>query len=360
MLLRRGVADLTLLGRPDDDRPARPRAGPGHRAARRWSTRPPVDVARRVRRRRTPKLRAHQGVTAGPGPRHGRATSNYFGTLMVQTGHADGDGLRRDPPHRRHHPPRVRDHQDACPGVSVASSVFFMLPRRPGAGLRRLRGQPRPGRRPARRHRHLLGRHRRPVRHRAAGRDAVLLDRQLRARAPTWRRSPRPPRWSASAGPTCRSRARSSTTRRSTRPWPRPSCPAATVAGRATVFIFPDLNTGNNTYKAVQRSAGAVAVGPVHAGPAPAGQRPVPGRDRAGHRQHRGDHRHPGPAPVVSVPRTSPGAGAQLRLVVGEVPALRRRPASSPRALVERIGEPGGGPADHEAALRRASWTGWT
>ncbi len=35
------------------------------------------------------------------------------------------------------------------------------------------------------------------------------------------------------------------------------------VAGRATVLIFPDLNTGNNTYKAVQRSAGAVAVGPV-------------------------------------------------------------------------------------------------
>ena len=39
--------------------------------------------------------------------------------------------------------------------------------------------------------------------------------------------------------------------------------PESTVAGRATVFIFPDLNTGNNTYKAVQRSAGAVAVGPV-------------------------------------------------------------------------------------------------
>ncbi|GGC10487.1 phosphate acetyltransferase [Cellulomonas carbonis] len=39
--------------------------------------------------------------------------------------------------------------------------------------------------------------------------------------------------------------------------------PDSTVAGRATVFIFPDLNTGNNTYKAVQRSAGAVAIGPV-------------------------------------------------------------------------------------------------
>ncbi|MGA7688870.1 MAG: phosphate acetyltransferase [Jiangellales bacterium] len=39
--------------------------------------------------------------------------------------------------------------------------------------------------------------------------------------------------------------------------------PDSTVAGRATVFVFPDLNTGNNTYKAVQRSAGALAIGPV-------------------------------------------------------------------------------------------------
>ncbi|MBU1568862.1 MAG: phosphate acetyltransferase [Proteobacteria bacterium] len=39
--------------------------------------------------------------------------------------------------------------------------------------------------------------------------------------------------------------------------------PESKVAGRATVFIFPDLNTGNNTYKAVQRSAGAVVVGPI-------------------------------------------------------------------------------------------------
>ncbi|CAL9295098.1 phosphate acetyltransferase [Streptomyces sp. SudanB182_2057] len=39
--------------------------------------------------------------------------------------------------------------------------------------------------------------------------------------------------------------------------------PDSDVAGQATVLIFPDLNTGNNTYKAVQRSAGAIAVGPV-------------------------------------------------------------------------------------------------
>lgn len=39
--------------------------------------------------------------------------------------------------------------------------------------------------------------------------------------------------------------------------------PNSEVAGHANVFIFPDLNTGNNTYKAVQRSSGAIAIGPI-------------------------------------------------------------------------------------------------
>ena len=39
--------------------------------------------------------------------------------------------------------------------------------------------------------------------------------------------------------------------------------PNSEVAGHASVFIFPDLNTGNNTYKAVQRSSGAIAIGPI-------------------------------------------------------------------------------------------------
>lgn len=43
----------------------------------------------------------------------------------------------------------------------------------------------------------------------------------------------------------------------------RTKAPKSPVAGRATVFIFPDLNTGNNTYKAVQRAADAIAIGPV-------------------------------------------------------------------------------------------------
>ena len=44
---------------------------------------------------------------------------------------------------------------------------------------------------------------------------------------------------------------------------PRTKAPDSPVAGRATVFIFPDLNTGNTTYKAVQRSANVISIGPV-------------------------------------------------------------------------------------------------
>lgn len=43
----------------------------------------------------------------------------------------------------------------------------------------------------------------------------------------------------------------------------RSKAPNSPVAGRATVFVFPDLNTGNTTYKAVQRSANVVSIGPM-------------------------------------------------------------------------------------------------
>ena len=42
-----------------------------------------------------------------------------------------------------------------------------------------------------------------------------------------------------------------------------PPAPGSKVAGEATVFVFPDLNTGNTTYKAVQRSADCVSLGPM-------------------------------------------------------------------------------------------------
>ena len=57
--------------------------------------------------------------------------------------------------------------------------------------------------------------------------------------------------------------------------------PGSAVAGKATVLIFPDLNTGNNTYKAVQRSAGAVAIGPVLQGL----NKPVNDLSRGAHRR---------------------------------------------------------------------------
>lgn len=43
----------------------------------------------------------------------------------------------------------------------------------------------------------------------------------------------------------------------------RQKAPHSPLAGRANVFVFPDLNTGNTTYKAVQRSANVVSVGPM-------------------------------------------------------------------------------------------------
>ena len=39
--------------------------------------------------------------------------------------------------------------------------------------------------------------------------------------------------------------------------------PKSLVAGKANVFVFPDLNTGNTTYKAVQRNAHVVSIGPM-------------------------------------------------------------------------------------------------
>ncbi|MNJ66265.1 Phosphate acetyltransferase [compost metagenome] len=43
----------------------------------------------------------------------------------------------------------------------------------------------------------------------------------------------------------------------------RELAPGSPVAGRATVFVFPDLNTGNTTHKAVQRSTDGVSLGPM-------------------------------------------------------------------------------------------------
>ena len=118
--------------------------------------------------------------------------------------------------------------------------------------------------------------------------------------------------------------------------------------GRATVFVFPDLNTGNNTYKAVQRSSNALAIGPGAAGAEQADQRPVERRAGAGHRQHHRHHRHPGAEPrwcpherrrlrperrllVAEVPAGRPGLGRRARLRHGRAHRRGRRRAPTTR-----------------------------
>ena len=87
ILLRRGVADLTLLG---DETKVRARASALglDLATPRWSTRP-TPSCRAVRRRRTRDARAHKGMTVEQA-REIVADLSYFGTMMVHLGLADG------------------------------------------------------------------------------------------------------------------------------------------------------------------------------------------------------------------------------------------------------------------------------
>ena len=161
--------------------------------------------------------------------------------------------------------------------------------------------------------RRAAGRHRHPerrlgagVRDRAAGGDDQLQHRRRRARAPTSTRSPRPPGSCASArpdlvvdGPLQYDAAAIASVGRDegarTARWP----------GRATVFVFPDLNTGNTTYKAVQRSADVDQHRPDAAGPRAAGQRPV----RAARWSRTSSTRSPGPPSRPLQVRLVPAAG---------------------------------------------------
>ena len=259
ILLRRGVADLTLLG---DENTVRARASALGLDLDAVTVVSPTDPALVERFAAAyAEARAHKGMTLERA-REVVTDVSYFGTMMVHLGLADGmvSGAVHTTAHTIRPGARVREDEA---GRQHGLERVPHVPGRPGAGLRRLRGDPRADDRAAGRHRRLLGGDRAAVRHRPARRDALLLHRQLRLGRRRGEGAGGHRAGRRSGPPTWPSRDRSSTTPPSTRTSPGPSCRTRAVAGHATVFVFPDLNTGNNTYKAVQRSAHAVAIGPV-------------------------------------------------------------------------------------------------
>ncbi|MEH0819504.1 phosphate acetyltransferase [Micromonospora sp. CPCC 205739] len=261
VLLRRGVADLTLLGRPDEIARRTRELGIDVTGAdvvdpvtSDWRDEFAVEYAR---------LRGHRGVTVELA-HDVVAQPNYFGTMMVATGHADG--MVSGATHTT--AATIRPAFEiirTVPGLSVASSVFFMLL----ADRVLVYGDCAVNRDP----------------------DAAQLADIAISSADTTARFGIEPRVAmlsystgdSGAGADVEKVAAATKLVRERRPEllvegpiqydaaidPQVAAtklPQSEVAGRATVFIFPDLNTGNNTYKAVQRSAGAVAVGPVMQG----------------------------------------------------------------------------------------------
>ena len=257
-LLARDVADLTILGDEEAIRARATELGVDIARAQILSPTDPEHVERFAAE--YARLRAHKGVT------HAQAADtvtdvSYFGTMMVHTGLADG--MVSGAVHTTAHTIRPSfEIIKTRPGVDVVSSVFLMaladrvlvygdcavIPDPTSVQLadiaissaqtaRRFGIEPRVA---------MLSY---STGESGSGadvdkvRDATAL---VRERAPDL----------LVEGPIQYDAAADAAVAKA-------KLPDSAVAGRATVFVFPDLNTGNNTYKAVQRSAGAVAIGPV-------------------------------------------------------------------------------------------------
>ena len=219
---------------------------------------------------------------------------SYFGTMMVHLGLADGMVSGAAQHHGAHHPAGVRDHQDRAGRLDGLERVPD-VPGRPGAGLRRLRGHPRPDRRAAGRHRDLVGGDRRsssassrgsrccPTRPGQSGSGADV--EKVRAATALVRRAARR---------TCSSRGRSSTTPPSTRPSAATKMPDSDGRRARDGVHLPRPQHRQQHLQGGAAQRRRRRDRPGAAGPAQAGQRPVPRCARGGHRQHRRDHRHPG------------------------------------------------------------------
>ncbi|MDO0925658.1 phosphate acetyltransferase [Streptomyces sp. TG1A-8] len=258
VLLRRGVCDLTLLGPVDQIR--KKAADLGIDLGDSQLIDPAVSDLRDSFAERYAALRAHKGVT-GELAYDVVADVNYFGTLMVQEGLADGmvsGSVHSTAATIRPAFEIIRTRPDS----SIVSSVFFMCLADKVLVYGDCAVNPDP--------------------------DAEQLADIAVQSAGTAARfgvEPRIAMLSYSTGTSgsgadvdkVRAATELARTRRPDLKIEGPiqydaavepsvaatKLPGSEVAGQASVLIFPDLNTGNNTYKAVQRSAGAIAVGPV-------------------------------------------------------------------------------------------------
>ncbi|MCO8272203.1 phosphate acetyltransferase [Actinoplanes sp. TRM 88003] len=260
-LLRRGVADLTLLGDPDEINRRARELGVEIGAARLVD--PATSELRDGFAERYAELRKKRGVSLDLAYDVVRDV-NYFGTLMVAEGLADGMVSGANHTTAATIRPAFEIIK-TVPGVSVASSVFFMLLADRVLVYGDCAVNPDP--------------------------DAAQLADIALSSADTAAAFGIAPRvamlsystGSSGAGADVEKVAAATALVRERRPdlpvegpiqydaavdpaVAATKLPGSDVAGQATVLIFPDLNTGNNTYKAVQRSAGAVAVGPVMQG----------------------------------------------------------------------------------------------
>ena len=258
VLLRRGVADLTLLGNPVVISAKAAALGADVAAAR--IVDPEHDHLAEQLAEELHRLRRNRGVDLDRAQELVRDVS-YFGTMMVQLGLADG--MVSGAAHTTAHTIRpALEIVKTVPGVAVVSSVFFMCLQdqvlvygdcavNPDPTAEQLADI-------------AISSAATAVAFGIEPRVAMLsystgtsgsgtdVEKVSKATMIIRERAPELP----VEGPIQYDAAIDSAVART-------KLPGSPVAGRATVFIFPDLNTGNNTYKAVQRSANAVAVGPV-------------------------------------------------------------------------------------------------
>ncbi len=258
ILVRRGVADLTLLGNPTEVRSLEATLGIDLDGV---AIVDPLECEWRDEFVKTyHELRQHKGVNEDMA-RDIVGDVSYFGTLMVHCGRADG--MVSGAAHSTAHTIRpALELLRSRSGPSVVSSVFLMCLEDRVLVYGDCAVNPRPT-------------------------DEQLADIAISSAqtASTFGIEPRVAMLSYSTGESGSGEdvdkvRRATQLARERRPdllidgpiqydaavdasVARTKLPESEVAGRATVFVFPDLNTGNNTYKAVQRSAGAVAIGPV-------------------------------------------------------------------------------------------------